>query len=210
MNQIGDGDAIHSVDGAGMKGTIEVYDRMADEYVNLFGESVPAEFAEFIGSVTPRSRILDLGCGPGHHAARMAKAGFNVLAVDGSAEMVARASCHDGVSAIRATFDDIPAFGRVGGIWASFSLLHAPRTDLPRHLAALHAICEPGSPLFIGMKLGSDERTDRLGRHYSYYSEDELRTMLMDAGFFPGAARTGMAMGLSGDVEDWITMLAHA
>jgi len=210
LNPGGSGDAIHSFDGAGMKGTIEVYNRMADEYEDLFGESVPAEFADFIGSMAPRSRILDLGCGPGHHAARMAKAGFKVLAVDGAAEMVARAACYDGVSAMRATFDDIPTFGRVGGIWASFSLLHAPRTDLPRHLAALHAICEPGSPLFIGMKLGSDERTDRLGRHYSYYSEVELRTMLVDAGFFPGAARTGMEEGLSGDVEDWITMLAHA
>jgi len=210
LNPRGNGDAVHSFDGTGMKGTIEVYNRMADEYVNLFGESVPAEFEEFIGSVPPRSTILDLGCGPGYHAARMAKAGFDVLAVDGSAEMVARASCHDGVNAMHATFDDIPTFGRVGGIWASFSLLHAPRADLPRHLAALHVIREPGSPLFIGMKLGGGERTDRLGRHYSYYSEDELRTMLVDAGFVPGAARTGVGKGLSGDVEDWITMLAHA
>ncbi len=190
--------------------TVRVYDRMADEYVAMVGDSTPKDLAEFIRAVPSGTRILDLGCGPGHHAACMAKAGLDVLAVDGSAEMVARASRQDGVDARQADFDDIPTFGPVGAIWASFSLLHAPRTDLPRHLSALHAICEADGPLFIGMKLGTGERTDRLGRHYSYYSEDELRKMLLEAGFFPKAARFGSGKGLSGDVEDWITMLAHA
>ena len=193
-----------------MNGTLRVYDQMADEYMELVGQSEPIELSEFIKSATPNSRILDLGCGPGHHAALMARAGFDVLAVDGSSEMVARASRHPGVNAIQATFDDIPAFGPVGGIWASFSLLHAPRNDLHRHLAALNAICEPDGPLFIGMKLGSGERTDRLGRHYTYYSEDELRKALADTGFFPGPSRLGSEKGLSGDVEDWVTIIAHA
>ena len=193
-----------------MNGTLRVYDQMADEYMELVGQSEPIELAEFIKSATPKSRILDLGCGPGHHAALMARAGFDVLAVDGSSEMVARASRHPGVNAIQATFDDIPTFGPVGGIWASFSLLHAPRNDLHRHLEALNEICEPDGPLFIGMKLGSGERTDRLGRHYTYYSEDELRKALADTGFFPGPSRLGSGKGLSGDVEDWVTIIAHA
>jgi len=193
-----------------MNETIRVYDRMADEYRAFAGDHAPTEIEEFMKALPPRARILDLGCGPGHHAARMAEAGFSVLAVDGSAEMVARATRRDGVSARRATFDDIPAFGPVDGIWASFSLLHAPRADLPRHLAALHAICEPGGPLFLGMKLGAGEKTDRLGRRYSYYSENGLRAALSDAGFVPGAVRFGSGKGLSGDVEDWMTMMAHA
>ena len=195
---------------SGMNRTLQVYDQMVDDYVELVGESVPIELSKFIEAAVPGARILDLGCGPGHHAAHLARAGFDVLAVDGSAEMVARASRHRGVDAIQATFDDIPTLGRVGGIWASFSLLHAPRADLHRHLEALHEICEPGGPLSIGMKLGTGERIDRLGRHYSYYSEDELCSALIDAGFFPGQSRFGSGKGLSGDVEDWITMIAHA
>lgn len=193
-----------------MNGTLQVYDRMADEYVELVAKSPSAELAQFIKDITPPARILDLGCGPGHHAARIAEDGFEVLAVDGSAEMVKRASRQDGVNAVHATFDDIPEFGPVAGIWASFSLLHAPRADLPRHMEALHSICETGGPLFVGMKLGTGEKIDRLGRHYTYFTEDELRTLLVDAGFLPGASRLGSGKGLSGDVEDWITMFAHA
>lgn len=103
-----------------MNGTLQVYDRMADEYVELVAKSPSAELAQFIKDITPPARILDLGCGPGHHAARIAEAGFEVLAVDGSAEMVKRASRHDGVNAVHATFDDIPEFGPVGGIWQVF------------------------------------------------------------------------------------------
>ncbi len=160
--------AVPHFSGSGMDGTLQVYDRMVDDYVDLVGESAPIELSEFIEAATPNARILDLGCGPGHHAAQLARAGFDVLAVDGSAGMVARASRHPGVNAIQATFDDIPEFGQVGGIWASFSLLHARRTDLFRHLVALNAICESGGPLFIGMKLGAGERIDRLGRLYTY------------------------------------------
>ncbi len=195
---------------SGTDSTIEVYDRMVEDYVALVGDSSPYELPEFIEAAAPKARILDLGCGPGHHAARLAGAGFNVLAVDGSAEMVARASCHPGVNAVQATFDEIPKFGQVGGIWASFSLLHARRADLPRHLEALNAICDPDGPLFIGMKLGAGERIDRLGRLYTYYSEDELRKALTGAGFSPVSFRHGSGRGLSGDVEDWITMIAHA
>ncbi len=193
-----------------MNGTLRVYDRMADEYHAMAEGFSRKELAEFMDAVAPGAKVLDLGCGPGHHAARMVRAGFEVLAIDGSAEMVARAALGYGVDARQATFDDIPTFGPVGGIWASFSLLHAKRADLPRHLEDLHAICERGGPLYLGMKLGSGDGVDRLGRYYTYYSEAELRTVVVDAGFTHELTRLGSGKGLAGDVEDWITMFARA
>ena len=143
-----------------MSDTIEVYDRMALDYVTV-AEDRPIGLDEFIGTLTPKSRVLDLGCGPGMHAAHIAAAGHDVLAVDGSAEMVALAAAHPGVTAQQATFDQIASFGPVDGVWASFSLLHAPRTEMPGHLAALHGLCSTGAPLWLGMKLG--QQTEQHG-----------------------------------------------
>jgi SAM-dependent methyltransferase len=42
-------------------------------------------------------RVLELGCGTGNDAARLAGAGFDVVAIDGSAEAIATASRHPGV-----------------------------------------------------------------------------------------------------------------
>ena len=193
-----------------MSYTINIYNRMAADYVNLTKGHAPQELVDFIAAMRPGGRVLDLGCGPGHHAAEMAAAGLDVLAVDGSAEMIALASKIPGVTARQALFDDIPDSGPVDGVWASFSLLHAARADMPRHLAALHVLCTPNAPISLGMKLGTGEKTDKLGRFYTYYTEDELNMLLTQAGFTLKSALHGAGKGLAGDVEDWIVINAHA
>ena len=99
--------------------------------------------------------MLDLGCGPGLAATRMANAGLQVDAMDGSAEMVAMAAQHDGVTAWQATFDQITGTDIYDGIWANFCLLHASKEAMPHHLAAMVTALKPGGAFHIGMKTGS-------------------------------------------------------
>lgn len=193
-----------------MTATIEVYDRMAADYARLADAHLAPGLREWLARLEPGTRVLDLGCGTGRDAALMLAAGLDVLAVDGSAAMVARAAAHPGLNIRQATFDDIPALGTFGGIWASFSLLHAPRADFPRHLADLRAACLESAQLGLGMKTGSGEGLDRLGRFYSYYSEAELRALLAAAGFAVEAAIFGADAGLAGTVDDWLVLLAVA
>ncbi|KUJ85088.1 SAM-dependent methyltransferase [Ruegeria marisrubri] len=192
--------------------TIRVYDQRAGEYAGLTDgyNSADPQLAAFIAAVPAGGRVLDLGCGPGTAAAAMARAGLVVQAVDASAEMVALAARHPGVTARQATFNDITEVAAYDGIWANFSLLHAARADFPRHLAALHRALKPGGVFHIGMKLGQGEGRDRLGRHYSYYGEDELKILLRDAGFTVTGHRLGSGTGLDGTVSDWIVVAAHA
>ena len=96
------------------------------------------------------------------------------------------------------------------GVWANFSLLHAAREDFPRHLAAIQKALKPGGAFHIALKAGTGAERDRIGRHYTYYTEDELTGLLKAAGFTVGSYRRGRDKGLSGEDADWISTTAHA
>ncbi len=189
--------------------TMAVYATEAGRYADLTGERSP-ELDVFLGLVTPGGRILDLGCGPGHDAAVMAGRGFEVDAMDASAEMVAEARARHGLAARVAGFDDVDAEASYDGVWASFSLLHAPKADMPGHLRRLHSALRPGGRIMVGLKTGEGERRDRLGRFYAYYTRDELVGLMEDAGFGVTSEFVGADAGLDGAVAPWIMVQAHA
>lgn len=191
--------------------TIAVYDARAGEYAQLDTTGAASEsLTAFMALLPAGGRVLDLGCGPGTSARYMAQAGLVVDAMDASAEMVALAARIDGVTAWQASFDDLEAEGVYDAIWANFSLLHAPRADLPRHLSAIHRALKPGGVVHIAVKEGTGEARDRLGRRYAYYTLPEMTDLLGAAGFVPGAVRQGRDRGLDGAIAPWFSVTAHA
>ncbi|MEM8730516.1 MAG: class I SAM-dependent methyltransferase [Pseudomonadota bacterium] len=190
--------------------TIRVYDARAREYADAVDTGKDEAMQAFLAGLPEGGQVLDWGCGPGHAAAAMAAAGLSVLATDGSAEMVRLAQAQPGVDAHQATFDDLTAQEAFDGIWASFSLLHAPRAAMPGHLAAAHRALRSGGAFWIGMKLGSGEKVDRLGRFYTYYSEAELQDCLTEAGFTVLQSDVSEVRGLTGDLEACVAILARA
>lgn len=191
--------------------TIEIYDTRAASYDNLVSRDAPdQDLQAFLDAVTPGGHVLDLGCGPGNSAAMMQEADLQVDAMDASAEMVRIARDKYGVDARQATFDDLKAQAQYDGIWANFSLLHAPKPDMPHHLKAIHAALKPNGVFHIGAKLGTDEERDSIGRLYSYYEVDELLALLRAAGFTPRTPRFGRDKGLSGEMADFIIVLSDA
>jgi SAM-dependent methyltransferase len=191
--------------------TIRVYDSRAVDYAEMNDGNAAADpqLAAFIAACPTGGRVLDLGCGPGAAAAIMARAGLLVDATDASAEMVTLAGQHPGVTARQALFADITGTDVYDGIWASFSLLHAPRANFPGHLAALHMALKPGGAFYIALKLGNAEARDDIGRQYTYYSKDELENCLGNAGFTVVAHVLGQSIGLDGNLAKWISVAAH-
>ncbi len=190
--------------------TLRVYDEMAGKYASVTADAVSDPLlATFIGALPHGAHVLDLGCGPGIIAAHMAGSGLRVTATDASAEMVALSGGAPGVTARLASFDEITGDDLYDGIWANFSLLHAPRTDMPRHLSALHMALKPGGLFHIAVKSGTGAHRDALGRLYTYYTADDLHTLLSAAGFTPFSSATGRDVGLSGEMADWIAIAAH-
>lgn len=192
--------------------TLRVYADRRDDYVAMVEDYATTDpmIDRFITACRPGGRVLDLGCGPGQYARRMAEAGLEVEATDAVPEMVARAARQPGVTARRALFGDLDAQTRFDGIWAYFSLLHAARADFPRHLAAVARALMPGGVLYLGMKTGTGGGPDRLGRHYEYYERAELDDHLRTAGLTPARHWIGKAEGLAAHPESWIVIEAHA
>ncbi|QFT98495.1 Malonyl-[acyl-carrier protein] O-methyltransferase [Roseovarius sp. THAF8] len=190
--------------------TIRVYGSEAARYADVTKDAGKDPVLRlFLDHLAPGSSILDLGCGPGIASGIMAAEGHAVTATDATPEMVALAEAQPGVTARLAKFDDIDEVAAYDAIWANFSLLHAPRADLPRHLAALVTALRPGGLFHIGMKTGTGEHRDTLGRLYTYVTETELAGLLRAAGLHPVETRTGADTGLDGSVAEWVTILAR-
>lgn len=155
--------------------TLAAYAEHARRYQRQFTAAAPgAALKRFAAALPPSSHVLDLGCGPGTSAAYLASLGHTVEAWDASPEMVALAVQQPGVRAECRDFSDLAKLPPLDAVWASFSLLHAPRSDFVLHLKNIAKAVRSGGLIHLGMKLGTGERRDRLGRLYTFYSEDEL------------------------------------
>jgi SAM-dependent methyltransferase len=193
------------------KETIEVYAAQAEKYATITdGDKInDAILSGFISDLPAAGHVLDLGCGPGTSAGIIAKAGFQVTATDAVPEMIALASKHAGVDARCETFDDIYGENIYDGIWANFSLLHATKADMPRHLSALAKALKPGGQFHIGLKEGTGEKRDGIGRHYSYYSLEELTDLLSAVGLTVSQHSKGSAIGLDGTMAPWLCVRSY-
>jgi SAM-dependent methyltransferase len=192
--------------------TLAAYGEKAGDYADLgMPPAALADLLVFLDRLSPGARVLDLGCGPGNAAEVMAARGFTVDAWDASPEMVAMAASRPGVTARRATFDELETqVAAWHGVWASFSLLHAPRADLPAHLHRIRRALRPGGTLYLGMKTGTGEGRDSLGRFYAYHGGPELFGHLRQAGFRARVLSSGRSVGLAGTLDPFVTLLAKA
>ena len=193
--------------GAGMvdKDTMAAYaaniEKFRDMVTKIGGNS---RLDGFLARLPKGAAILDLGCGVGDSAVRMRNAGFTVSCTDASPEMVATANELHGLDAVQKSFSELREEAAYNAVWASFSLLHAPRAEMPVNLARIHRAILPSGLFYMGLKLGAGEARDAAGRFYAYFGEEELRRMLSEAGFSVLAEEPDSMVGLLGSPEPCI------
>ena len=192
------------------KQTLEYYSRQASQYQKRMAESEFPYAAKFAQQLNVGERVLDLGCGPGQHSAYFASQGLIVDAIDASEEMVALANSNEGVNASVSSFEAFTTTEKYNGIWANFSLLHADKRDMPTIIRKLREAANEGALFHLGMKAGKGTATDRLGRFYTYYTPDELETMIASAGFSTFKTELGSGKGMAGKDEPWVILWAKA
>jgi len=193
--------------------TIKYYDKSAESYLDKVCNTYPdSDLLSFINSIKSGGTVLDLGCGPGNSSAMMQSAGLNVQASDCSQKMVDIAKNKFNVDAIKAEFKELSEIDLYDGVWANFSLLHAPRSEMLSNLKKINRSLKKKGYLHIGLKIGNGEKRDTLGRQYTYYQPKELKSLLVSAGFTINTIRLDMdgAISMTGMIEPFMIVTAYA
>lgn len=193
--------------------TIKYYDKSAESYLDKVCNTYPdSDLLSFINSIKSGGTVLDLGCGPGNSSAMMQSAGLNVQASDCSQKMVDIAKNKFNVDAIKAEFKELSEINLYDGVWANFSLLHAPRSEMLSNLKKINRSLKKKGYLHIGLKIGNGEKRDTLGRQYTYYQPKELKSLLISAGFTINTIRLDMdgAISMTGMIEPFMIVTAYA
>lgn len=189
--------------------TIAFYDGAADKYANLTDTGTPdPRLLAFMALLPEGATVLDLGCGPARASVHMRDAGFHPDPIDASTGMVELANATHQIGARLLTFDQIDMVAAYDGVWANFSLLHAPRADLPRHLAAIATALRDGGIFHIAMKTGTGEARDKIDRQYTYVAVPELQELLEIAGFTVIGIDEGREKGCAGTLDPFVIMRA--
>lgn len=136
------------------------YDVLAAEYDRFFSESLlgsllrEAVHQELAGAFEAGDRVLDLGCGTGEDALRLAAAGAAVYAVDRSSEMLKSARAKTRGLSVDFKAADIEhldlAFpgGTFDGVLSDFGALNSVR-DRGRLARELARLVRPGGRVFL-------------------------------------------------------------
>lgn len=172
--------------------TISTYNKTAPEYVVKVQKYAPVpERDKFIASVKRGGAILDAGCGSGRDANYFASLGFVVTGIDLSTGLLsyAREHAHPNATFTEMDLRDITLTGVFDGIWACASLLHLTRDEIIPVLHKFHSLLTTNGTLFLLMKEGAGAKLVTSGtiegdtRFFTYYSGEEVKKLLEDAGF---------------------------
>jgi SAM-dependent methyltransferase len=185
----------HDVSHVTKRITVASYDAYADDYragTQEMPDVVRQAIQRFVAAVGPAARVLEVGSGPGRDARALEAAGVAVRRTDITPAFVRmlRADGHpaDVLDPLSDDLADPERDAPYDGVWASASLVHARREDLPSILARLAGVTRPGGALHLALKEGDGARFSTHGhvgapRHFTFWREGPLRAVLEKAGW---------------------------
>ena len=186
--------------------TLAFYLRSAPHYTLSHGQAPSRHLDAFLDRLQPGARVLELGCGGGRDAARMAERSFAVDATDGTSAMVRKANERFDLDARVMLFEDLGAQLVYEAIWAHACLLHVPREQVPDMLARIFRALRPGGWHYASFKLGNEEGRCLLGRLHNFANPEWIVSAYREAGFDIVWTEIWEGSGADGTVRDWIAI----
>lgn len=134
----------------------ETFDRIATDYDEALPAHVVAHYldkrAAFVAACCPPGSGLDVGCGTGVLAARLAARGYGMTGIDPSAGMLdVMAAEHPEVEAVRGSGDELPFDGASFDLVLTVAALHhiADPVAIRATLAEMLRVCRPGGRVVV-------------------------------------------------------------
>ena len=190
--------------------TLQFYAREAPDYHANSAEGINCDLPRFLDRLPPGSQILELGCGGGRDAEYMERRGFAVEPTDGVAAMAAIAESRLNRPVRVMRFDQLDAVGAYDAVYASYSLLHVPRSALADVLGKIRTALRPGGWHMATYKTGGAEGRDDLDRYFNYLSPDQAQAYYRSAGSWQLLELTrGEGLGYKGRRSPWVNVIAR-
>ncbi|MBO5354270.1 MAG: class I SAM-dependent methyltransferase [Lachnospiraceae bacterium] len=149
----------------------------------------------FLKYMRPNGYILDAGCGSGRDSKVFQELGYEVTGFDASEEICRFATEYLGQEVQCRRFEDVTEENCYDGIWASASLLHVSKKDMPDVLARLKRALKADGILYASFKYGETEKM-RGERSFSDFTEEQAKQLFLENGF------EVLEFALTGDVRD--------
>jgi ubiquinone/menaquinone biosynthesis C-methylase UbiE len=142
------------------------YDAVAENYATGFCDELahkPLDRALLACLIEQAERgvpVADIGCGPGHVSAWLARYGMTAVGIDLSAGMLAVGRReYPEVEFREGDFLALPAKdGEFGAVIALYSIIHLEPGDLGRAFKEIHRVLRPSGLLLVAFHVGSEVR----------------------------------------------------
>ncbi len=148
--------------------TLNYYEDKTQEFIE---STVNVDFQEtqdkFLKLLAPQTHILDFGCGSGRDTKYFLEQGFQVTAIDGSAELCKFASALTGIEVKQMFFQELSEFETYDGIWACSSILHLPYAELQDVFLKMVKATKNDGVIYTSFKYGDFEGY----RHERYFTD---------------------------------------
>ena len=112
--------------------SIDYYNQYAAKvYEDTINQDMGKIMEQFLELLEEGDTILDLGCGSGRDSLAFYELGYDVTPLDAAEEMCKLAEIHTGLEVLQMTYEDMEFDDVFDGIWASASLIHVPKDEMP-------------------------------------------------------------------------------
>ena len=158
--------------------TIDYYNKHAEEFTaSTFKVEMESLYAPFLRYLPEQACILDLGCGSGRDSFAFKNKGYQVEAIDYSAELVKKAKELTGIEVRQQSFYELNESEKYDGVWACASLLHCDRDCLPEVIGRIFKALKPNGVCYMSFKYGNTDR-EKDGRSFTDLDENQAEALL--------------------------------
>lgn len=195
--------------------TLKYYAQNADVVAARYESIVSKLSLSFVDAFSPRSKILDVGCGSGRDLAALASLGHDCYGIDGTPEFVELAQklhpeLRDRITHATLPDCEVPFGGRFDGVLCSAVLMHLPVNQLGISAAFIrNCLNERGRLLYSvpskRLDVGDTDR-DQYGRLFLPDQSDRLQSIFEQLGFIVIKKWGDYDSFCRGEVE-WVSVL---
>lgn len=166
-----------------MNSTLRYYEKNAEVFIrDTVDKNMDIQYRYFEPYLRPGAHILDAGCGSGRDSHYFKNRSYHVTAFDASQEMCLSASRLLGQEVLKLRFEEMEFIDSFDAIWASASLLHVTKKEMPNVLHKLAKALKAGGVLYASFKYGEKEFVKE-ERSFNPYTEESFMTLVSETPF---------------------------